>query len=81
MALRPSLICMLYAESTEILRRIADKSEGRPTISSFEADYHTFLQSQVAVAYSLKLGLPLYIFDSTDSVSAAAKKLTELLNR
>ncbi len=78
--LNPTMICMLYAESAEIERRIKAESGGRPEVSNFQADFHIFLQAQVALAYSLELDLPLYVFDSTSSTDQASAKLVLRLN-
>jgi adenylate kinase len=78
--LRPTLIAMLYAEAHEIARRIALASEGRPPVSEFQADLHIALQAQVAVAYGLQLGLPVYVFDSTDSLDQVTDRLASKLN-
>jgi adenylate kinase len=80
LALQPSLMCMLYVEASETIRRITKSSGGRPMVTAFQADYHTFLQSQVAIAYSLSLGQPLYVFDATESIARATEKLSELLS-
>lgn len=74
-ALRPTMIAMLYAEAYEIDRRISQSSEGRPSVSRFEADFHIALQAQVAVSYGLQLGLPIYLYDSTVSVDQASENL------
>lgn len=80
-ALHPTVVCMLYAEAPEIARRIARESGGRPAVNEFQANFHIFLQSQVAVAYSMDLGLPLYVFDSTQSLEPAAEKLIGMMRR
>ncbi len=79
-ALQPTLIVMLYAEAHEIDRRISRSSGGRPLVSKFEADFHIALQAQVAVSYGLQLGLPIYVYDSTDSVDQASENLASKLN-
>lgn len=80
-ALRPTAVCMLHAESAEIIRRISSDSGGRPMISPAQADFHSYLQAQVGLAYSLELGLPFYVLDSTESSEAAADKLCNLFER
>lgn len=79
-ALQPTIIAMLYAEAHEIDRRISRSSGGRPVVSEFEADLHVALQAQVAVFYGLQLGLPIYVFDSTNSVDQARENLASKLN-
>ena len=63
--LNPSKIVVLYAESDVVIRRISSNSQGRPSISPFEADMHTFLQASVAINYSMLLHVPIYYFDSS----------------
>ena len=63
-AIRPTMIFMLYTEATVVQNRIAAQSQGRPQVSLFEADFHTYLQASVATSYSLQLGIPLYLLNS-----------------
>jgi adenylate kinase len=78
-ALQPTMIAMIYAEAGEIAQRISRASGGRPSVTVFQADFHTFLQAQIALAYGLQLGLPVYVFDATKSVEPAIEKLASKL--
>ncbi len=63
-AIRPTMICCLYAASSVIIERIGENSQGRPNPTSFEADLHTGLQGAVAINYGIHLGIPVYFLDS-----------------
>lgn len=77
MVVRPTMIVMLYAEPEVIQARIAVESQGRPQVSTFEANLHTHLQSSVAITYSVQNGTPLYFLDS----SAPTQELAEQIIR
>jgi adenylate kinase len=79
--LLPTVICALYAEPEEITRRIANDAGGRPMISRFQIEIGSLLQAQVALHYSLDLGLPAYFFDTSESIAAGLAKLLAILNR
>lgn len=65
MKIKPTKIVVLYTDSKTTIKRIKKDSGGRPLISNFEADYHTFLQGSVALNYGINLGLPIYYIDSS----------------
>ena len=46
------------------VERIRKNPMGRPTISRFEADLHTHLQTSLAVQYGIQLGKPVYIVNA-----------------
>jgi adenylate kinase len=78
--LNPSKIVVMYAKSETILERISKDTQGRPTISAFESDMHTFLQAMVAVNYGIVLHAPIYYLDSDrpfDEIKASFLKLVE----
>jgi len=62
--LNPSKIVVLYAENEVIIKRISEDGQGRPLISPFEADMHTYLQAAVAINYGMNLHTPIYYLDS-----------------
>jgi adenylate kinase len=62
--LDPTMICVLYTEASVAIDRIRANHQGRPSITPFEADFHSQLQASVALIYSIQLGIPIYFFDS-----------------
>lgn len=62
--LSPTFIVCLYADAQTTRSRIQVNAQGRPQISIFEADFHTHLQSSVALSYGTQLGVPVYLLDS-----------------
>lgn len=79
LAVRPTIIFMLYAEATVVRERITAESQGRPLVSSFESDLHTHLQASVAVTYSIQLGIPLYLLDSAAPTEELAAQISRRL--
>jgi adenylate kinase len=77
--LSPTHVCLLFADSDTTIRRINENAQGRPLITPFEANFHLYLQSQVAVSYCIELGLQLYILDSTATLGPGLDKLLSLL--
>lgn len=78
-SLSPTIVCVLYAEAAEITRRITADSGGRPLVNHFQADFHVFLQAQVAFTYSWELGIPIYLLDSTQGIDRAVDKIIKIL--
>ena len=77
LAVKPTMIFMLYATAAVVQERIAAESQGRPQVSPQEADLHTYLQASVAITYSVQAGVPLYLLDS----SAPTEELAEQIIR
>lgn len=63
-ALAPTLVVCLYTDAATTRSRIRNDAGGRPRVSAFEANFHTFLQSNIAVMYAIQAGVPLYFLDS-----------------
>jgi adenylate kinase len=63
--LAPTRICMLYTPPEVAMRRIEENAAGRPTITAWEAQFHTDLQASVAATYAVGLGVPMYLIDSS----------------
>lgn len=76
--LNPTLIFALYTAPSVVIGRIRMNSQGRPTVSEFEANFHCELQATVALTYGINLGLPVYFLDSDKPPSELAK---EIINR
>jgi adenylate kinase len=74
-SLSPTLIICLYAESKVVINRIAMNNQGRPSPTTFEADYHTALQGAVAIQYGILLGKPVYFLDADKSVKELANEI------
>jgi len=65
--LSPDLIICLYASAEVTIERIGADPMGRPTVTRFEADMHTQLQTAVAAQYGVLLGRPVYLLDASAS--------------
>jgi adenylate kinase len=78
-AIRPSIVCLLYARPELLIARISADPAGRPRISEFEADLHLNLQAAVAVAYAVHAGVPMYVLDAERSVDDLADELLHRL--
>lgn len=72
------IIC-LHTDSQETVRRISTHSQGRPIITQFQADFHTNLQSSVAISYAIMSGLPLYLLDSSQPTGMLADFVREII--
>ena len=59
-----SFVVCLYAPPEVICQRIVDNHDGRPLITLYEADFHTYLQAEVALNYGLICQVPVYFLDS-----------------
>jgi adenylate kinase len=73
--LKPTAICMLYADADAIIERITKSPKGRPVVTPDEANFHSTLQAAVAVTYSIQVGVPAYFFDASKSVDTALSQL------
>lgn len=62
--INPTLILVLYTESSVVRKRVKTNHQGRPLVSLFEAGFHTNLQSTVALIYAINLGIQIYFYDS-----------------
>ena len=60
-----SEIWVLYADSGETIRRIAADHGGRPIPTSWQADFHTQIQANVAATYGIATGVAVYLFDTS----------------
>lgn len=75
--LKPDRICMLFTSPETVMERIKRKSEGRPTIDEFEANFHCFGQESIAICYGIQLGVPVYFYDSSQSIDGAFSELSK----
>lgn len=80
-AISPTLICVLYAESNVVIERIKSNRQGRPIVSTFEADFHCNLQASVAISYSIQLGVPVFFYNSDKSPDSLADEITLRITR
>lgn len=80
-SLRFTHVVCLHTDSTEAIRRISADSQGRPMLTGFQADFHTFLQASVAINYAILLGLPLYVLDSTQPTAVLAEFISKLVSK
>lgn len=78
--LNPTEIWVLYASSVDTRNRIMAKSEGRPLISPFQADMHTYLQANLALQYSFSLGIYTYLFESGQDPNELFTSVSQRLN-
>jgi len=74
--LRPTQIWVLYTDPAVAIRRIAADAQGRPTITTEEARFHTYMQASVGIAYGMSLGIPVHFFDSDRIASELAQELS-----
>ncbi|MFH1982978.1 MAG: ATP-binding protein [Pseudomonadota bacterium] len=73
--INPTLIIVLYTEGSVAIDRIKSNNQGRPLVSLFEADFHTNLQSSVALLYATNLGIPIYFFDSNKPAQVLVQEI------
>ena len=74
--LSPTLIFALYTSPSVVVNRILNNSQGRPTVSEFEAAFHCELQATVALTYGINIGIPVYFLDSDRPPSELADEIT-----
>lgn len=65
LALKPTIICMLYADADEIIKRISRHSKGRPIATIYETNLHCNMQANVAIIYGIQLGIPIYFLNAS----------------
>ncbi|WP_152682280.1 ATP-binding protein [Sphingopyxis sp. C-1] len=73
--LAPDEIWVFYVGPDETRERIEKDAGGRPVVSEEDARMHTMLQASVAATYSMSIGCPAYLFDT----SAPREQLIALL--
>lgn len=73
-------IFFLYCEPSSIIQRISNKSDGRPTISEFEALLHNEYQSSIIPLYCFELGISAYYLDSGGSKFSHVHHIERYLN-
>jgi adenylate kinase len=79
--LSPTRICMLYTPPEIALQRIRTDAAGRPTITAWEAQFHTDLQASVAATYAVGTGVPMYLIDSSAPLNEVAAQLARHFRR
>ena len=79
--IRPTKLFCLYTEASVIIERIQADKQGRPNITSFEADFHTNLQANLSMMYGLHLGIPIYFLDSSKPISEVASQIVSRLGK
>lgn len=77
--LNPTQIWVLYISPEATIERIGRHAQGRPQLTEEEARFHTHLQSGVATTYGMHLGIPVYLFDSSVTLSVLADDLAKRL--
>jgi adenylate kinase len=65
LALKPTIICMLYADAEEIIKRISKHAKGRPSTTPYETNLHCSMQANVAIVYGIQLGIPIYLLNAS----------------
>ena len=75
--LGPTIIIVLYTGPEVAVVRIDADPGGRPTVTAWEAGFHTNLQASVAVAYATELGVPVYLLDGDRSADVLAEDLAD----
>jgi adenylate kinase len=79
--LSPTQVWVLYTAPETALSRIKSEAQGRPTISIEEARFHTHLQATVAIAYGMRMGIPVYFYDADREEETLAAELASRLSR
>ena len=77
--LQPSMIVVLYSSADIVVERIARDAAGRAPVTPWEADFHTYLQAQVAVSYAVATGAPLHLVDVACGSELAARTIVQRL--
>lgn len=80
-SVNPTMICVLYTPPDVTRNRIAAAPAGRPMVTEWDADFHTYLQAGVALTYAITLGVPAYFINSSMSVDEAAQEIANLITR
>lgn len=63
-ALKVSEVWVLYTSAEKTIARIHENPSGRSEPNIFEADFHTFLQANLAIVYSMISDVSVFLFDS-----------------
>lgn len=79
--LQPTMMIMLYTAPEIACARIAAAPDGRPTITEWEAAFHTETQAAVAVSYATYLGIPVYLLDGTAPTETLVEEISKRLAR
>jgi adenylate kinase len=79
--LSPTMIIVLYTTPEVTVDRISSAPEGRPSITPWEASFHTTLQASVAATYACHLGVPAYLLDSSRSVESIVDEVSSRIER
>jgi len=74
-------IYVLYSETNIIQKRIKENPGGRPLVTNFETDMHTFLQASVAINYGIILSIPIYFFDSAESLENLSETIVNRMKK
>ena len=74
-----SAVVALYCPPQELLRRVADKPEGRRWRTHEEAERMQQLQISLAMMYGVLCGCPTYIVDTVDDPAALAQRVHDIL--
>lgn len=80
-SVNPTMICVLYTPSDVTRTRIAASPAGRPMVTEWDADFHTYLQANVALTYAMTLGVPAYFIDGSKGVDEVTQEIADLIRR
>lgn len=72
-------IYLLYLDPKSNILRIKENPKGRLTINQFESSFHTFMQTSVALNYTMQLGKPLYLLNSNTKVEVLGNEIISRL--
>lgn len=79
--LSPDAICVLFAPPEATTERIERDPAGRPLPTLWESGFHTGLQGSVAVAYGVRLGIPIYFVNSNRPHHDVVRDVAHLFGR
>jgi adenylate kinase len=74
-----SRIVCLYCEPTIIVDRTKHNPEGRPFLTTQEAEVYQNFQNSVAIAYSTILGVPIHFINSNASPDEVVKMFLNIV--
>jgi adenylate kinase len=74
-----SRIICLYCDPNIIVERTKNNPEGRPALTTQEAEFYQSFQSSVAITYSTLLGVPLHFVNSNASPDEVVKMFLNLI--
>lgn len=72
-------VWVLFTSAETTISRIDIEAGGRQRPTPFEADFHTMLQSNLAVVYAATCGVPVFLFNSDTELSRIADELESRL--